>query len=566
MSKKISQLSLATDVTAADLLQVVDIEDGAMAQSGTNKKVTANILAQDLGKLMSVTATGSTQSRKITDRFADVVNVKDFGAVGDGSTDDTAAFTSALAASRSILVPAGTYRLTSTITLNQFGHSIIGIGGKNTTILSIDHVTGPGVTIAQGQCVLENLTIRASDTRRAFTSGGTYDLASELFGVKLYNASGYMTQCRLYRIVVQRHPNHGIYMGGEGAGTQFIQCESNYNRGHGYAFDDRTIGGGSPSRCGIVSINECRALDNGGNALNLSQVGSTCYRFNVVNFETLWNAWNTSIASLQNSEIYIAGENNNIQQCAFYDANGDTRTVMGNGDSRLAKTSNLSTGIYISGSADNIFLNNNRFLSCYKGVVSGTSTNFIRISGAYFTQQVKSSGSSNVVEGFNIGNNSANLKIDVQPSSAVSTMIATNTLIDPPLVVNKKLSSTYSITGTAAWEVITGVSDSVYLPVGSYRISISATVQNGSTDGANYSIGVALTDSSASTASLVGTAYKTFMGNYYDTMAISVIHKITTADTYTVALRVRQANGNLGSVLESNSTFGNTMLQVERIL
>ena len=42
-----------------------------------------------------VTATGSTTARSLANRAADVVNVKDFGAVGDGVVDDTAAFTAA---------------------------------------------------------------------------------------------------------------------------------------------------------------------------------------------------------------------------------------------------------------------------------------------------------------------------------------------------------------------------------------------------------------------------------------------------------------------------------------
>lgn len=48
------------------------------------------------------------------------VSVKDFGAVGDGVTDDTAAIQAALDSSvRSILVPPGTYRITSSLNLNQ---------------------------------------------------------------------------------------------------------------------------------------------------------------------------------------------------------------------------------------------------------------------------------------------------------------------------------------------------------------------------------------------------------------------------------------------------------------
>lgn len=66
-----------------------------------------------------VIATGTTTSRTLQNRFADVVNVKDFGAVGDGTTDDTAAINSAYDAantkSAKVFFPAGTYLTTDNI-------------------------------------------------------------------------------------------------------------------------------------------------------------------------------------------------------------------------------------------------------------------------------------------------------------------------------------------------------------------------------------------------------------------------------------------------------------------
>ena len=74
------------------------------------------------------TATGSTASRSLQERFADVVNVKDFGAKGDGVTDDTAAIQAAIDATIAamtenghtgavIVFPDGAYRVTSPINL-----------------------------------------------------------------------------------------------------------------------------------------------------------------------------------------------------------------------------------------------------------------------------------------------------------------------------------------------------------------------------------------------------------------------------------------------------------------
>lgn len=58
-----------------------------------------------------VKATGSTELRALGERFADVVNVKDFGAKGDGVTDDTAAIKSA-ARKGTCFFPFGTYLFT----------------------------------------------------------------------------------------------------------------------------------------------------------------------------------------------------------------------------------------------------------------------------------------------------------------------------------------------------------------------------------------------------------------------------------------------------------------------
>ena len=52
-----------------------------------------------------VKASGSTELRTLGERFSDVVNVKDFGAKGDGVADDTAAIQAAIATRKSVFFP-----------------------------------------------------------------------------------------------------------------------------------------------------------------------------------------------------------------------------------------------------------------------------------------------------------------------------------------------------------------------------------------------------------------------------------------------------------------------------
>ena len=58
---------------------------------------------------------GATQRTALA-KMRDVVSVKDFGAVGDGVTDDTAAIQLALNASNNIVFPNGSYRITTQLT------------------------------------------------------------------------------------------------------------------------------------------------------------------------------------------------------------------------------------------------------------------------------------------------------------------------------------------------------------------------------------------------------------------------------------------------------------------
>ncbi len=69
------------------------------------------------------------------------VNVKDFGAVGDGVTDDTAAIQAAIDSApdgKTVFFPSGTYRATSQISIDTKGIRLVGDGLKRTSIVFDD--------------------------------------------------------------------------------------------------------------------------------------------------------------------------------------------------------------------------------------------------------------------------------------------------------------------------------------------------------------------------------------------------------------------------------------------
>lgn len=69
--------------------------------------------------------TGASQ-RTVLDKLRDVVSVKDFGAVGDGVADDTAAIQAAINSGKAAFVPKGTYKISATLDLNNGYKALIG--------------------------------------------------------------------------------------------------------------------------------------------------------------------------------------------------------------------------------------------------------------------------------------------------------------------------------------------------------------------------------------------------------------------------------------------------------
>ena len=185
MSRRKLPRGTAAQLNAATFLPgeiAVDTTNDELRYDGDGSTVGGIALARKDGTNLtagpsSVTATGSTTARTLAARFAEVGNVKDFGALGDGSTDDTAAIEAALAVWEAIYIPPGIYMLGSRLDVPA-GKKIYG-AGFNDTILRASATGYNGMTVGSN-CVLLDFTIDGNSKGGAY-SGILFDGVSGCF-------------------------------------------------------------------------------------------------------------------------------------------------------------------------------------------------------------------------------------------------------------------------------------------------------------------------------------------------------------------------------------------------
>jgi hypothetical protein len=155
-----TQYDAANQSTAGLQAQITVANDNA-----ANAVVTANAAdaAADAATIAANNATTFTQTgvgatpRTIESKLRDVVSVKDFGAVGNGVADDTAAFNSAAATASTVLVPKGIYQITAPTSSAcwqlEIGALITGLPNKGTAgggVQDTSRLTGTIVSLSSG--------------------------------------------------------------------------------------------------------------------------------------------------------------------------------------------------------------------------------------------------------------------------------------------------------------------------------------------------------------------------------------------------------------------------------
>jgi hypothetical protein len=196
-----------------------------------------------------VTATNGTLARSLAARFADVKNVKDFGALGDGVTNDTAAIQLAVNGGGHVWFPSGTYQVS-------------GVAGSrlnipSNTFLDFDPWAKMRM-IAHGAST--GVLLYLIDTDNVIIRGGEFvgdKAGSAGIGVGLY--TGTATRCMVYGGQYTDFTTDGIILGASGTNNPSTQCHL-----YGVICKANKRNGLSVTSCTHSSATGCLFQANGG--------------------------------------------------------------------------------------------------------------------------------------------------------------------------------------------------------------------------------------------------------------------------------------------------------------
>jgi len=159
------------------------------AASTYNSGTTVQAQLTNVGSATGATNVGFTQTgtgadaRTVSSKLKDILSVKDFGAVGDGTTDDTLAIKDAIAAAvaaapATLTFPTGTYKCTNT--LGDYFGSDVTLDGQGSTLDFSTAATSPATTFLSFSGTIATGVSLSSD---AASAQKTVSVASATFAV-----------------------------------------------------------------------------------------------------------------------------------------------------------------------------------------------------------------------------------------------------------------------------------------------------------------------------------------------------------------------------------------------
>ncbi|RZZ85696.1 glycosyl hydrolase family 28-related protein [Pseudoxanthomonas winnipegensis] len=172
--------------------------DPALAQRGVDQFLRPNLADSSAGKGAAMVAFkqlgDGAVARTVFDKLSERASVKDYGAKGDGTTDDTAAIQAAITANpgKTVFFPLGTYAVSSTINLSS-GCILEGEGtfSDGTRVALNNAFNGPLFNVAQ-RCAIKSMSILGyGDTGIPNQALILINGVNDFIGCDLWFAAGY---------------------------------------------------------------------------------------------------------------------------------------------------------------------------------------------------------------------------------------------------------------------------------------------------------------------------------------------------------------------------------------
>jgi len=289
------------------------------------------------------------------------IDVMAYGAVGNGTTDDTAAINAALAAVPStggwVFVPAGKYKISSSLLIQKDNTKLTGAGAGNESGASQPGV-GTRFQTATGMTTASILVQGAANTTPVYgTILEDFTVDGNSIGAAVDGIVFRSNRAIMRNVVVTKASGVGIvvrgYAGWATYDTRLLGCFSYGNTSHGYQFDTRGED---------LHLVECLAWSNGGDGWNISSASeqmTNCHaydnagagvRFNGGGTRSKMSCW--KIEGNRGGVICDGGSTSQIQiiGCGFKDNSRDNHGIY---DNIEINTSSGSSGINIVGNTFN---------------------------------------------------------------------------------------------------------------------------------------------------------------------------------------------------------------------
>jgi hypothetical protein len=320
----VDQLTDATTVNAADELII--------QQGGITKRATAAELMNNA----PVTAISTTAARPLADRFRDAVNVKDFGAVGDGVADDTAALQAAInAATGLVYIPKGVYLTSQELNVDKEGISVVGdgcgdklfTGNGMASVIKASSATGSVIRFRRIGCRLENIVIDSTPARRDAardTGSTTYNAGVRFEASDLSGLTHRVAGAAVVNVKIPSQPNDGLIFIGGCFQSSVVDTYVNQCNGSGIVVDSGWRTGrtniGAP---GPVTFNNVVSHFNEGSGFVFGNPYDdpativSSLRIVAINCESMSNNVNTTNdITYENASWYIRGDHIHLIGCA----------------------------------------------------------------------------------------------------------------------------------------------------------------------------------------------------------------------------------------------------------